>query len=732
MFDLQADDGSVRKKTYESPVPQSPAPRPVTANKLDSAAMMETHARCMDLYVRELDRQYENRREMAIDEDFYDNIQWREEDAAILRERGQIPLVYNVISASVDWVIGTEKRARTDFKVLPRRKEQSKPAEKKTQILKYLSDVNREPFEISRAFEDAVKAGIGWIEDGVQEEDEDEALYTRYESWRNILWDSAATNLDLSDARYQFRSKWTDLDIACALFKNRKGLLELSADKTDDYAALDQTGDEVMDSKEIELEGRSGGSTTSDRITGYQRRRVRLIEAWIKIPVSTWKMVGGTFSGEVFDPYSAAHGEEIATGAAQKVKRTVMRVHVAIMTHAGMLWFSESPYRHNRFPFTPIWGNKRAKDGMPYGMIRRLRDIQEDINKRASKALHILSTNKVIMDAGAVEDIDELEEEMAKPNAIIIKNKGYDFELNVDRDLSQWHMELMSRSIAMVQQSSGVTDELLGRRTNATSGVAIGKRQDQGAMATAKYFDNLLLANQVHGEKLLANTEQFMTAEKQFRITGTANKPEWVTVNDGLPDNDIIRSKADYVISEGAWSATVRQAAADSLMEVMTRLPPDVSIVLLDLIVENMDIPNREEIVKRIRSLSGQPDPSQEEPSPEDIAKAQAANEAQQLQIATVAAQLRKLLAEAAKSEAHAAHLKAQTVGANVASQTSALGAAQQAIAIPATVPVADFILGESGFTSKSDDQLAAAAQAAAAQQPGLGQPMPAQQPIPA
>ena len=51
-----------------------------------------------------MDRQTQNRYEMAIDEDYYDNIQWDDESAAILRQRGQAPLVYNVISTSVRWV----------------------------------------------------------------------------------------------------------------------------------------------------------------------------------------------------------------------------------------------------------------------------------------------------------------------------------------------------------------------------------------------------------------------------------------------------------------------------------------------------------------------------------------------------------------------------------------------------------------------------------------------------
>jgi len=118
MFDLNAKDGSVRVERYNSPIAEDKSDsglKPPRMAKLDSHEMASLHKKLMGYYKNELSRQADNRLEMAEDEDFYDNIQWEEEEAATLRERGQPPLVYNVISASIDWVTGTEKRARTDF-----------------------------------------------------------------------------------------------------------------------------------------------------------------------------------------------------------------------------------------------------------------------------------------------------------------------------------------------------------------------------------------------------------------------------------------------------------------------------------------------------------------------------------------------------------------------------------------------------------------------------------------
>lgn len=713
MFDLAAQDGSVRRIEASSPVPEDgPGAEEAEVHELDAEDMVDHHRQMLNHYVREIDRQQDNRREMARDEDFYDNEQWSDEDKAILEARGQKAISYNVVATPIDWVLGSERRARTDYKVLSRRKNDSKPAERKGSILKYLSDCNREPFHWSEAFADACKAGLGWIEDGIEDGD-DEPIYTRRESWRNMLHDSSATEKDLSDARYIFRTKWVDLDIAVAMFKDREDVINQAIDSTDQFVDLSYFGDEPMDIREIELDRVNVSRRADDSVGGYWRKRVRLIEVWHRRPVETEVQVGGQFGGELHDKESRGHLAELAAGDAMIRKRMTMRMCVGIMTTSGWLYYGESPYRHNQFPFSPVWCYRRGRNGLPYGMIRRMRDIQEDVNKRASKALHILSTNKTIMEKGAVDDIDEYREEAARPDAVIVKNANKFLEMDAERELGQWHLELMSRSIALLQSSSGVTDELMGRSTNAHSGIAIQSRQDQGQMATSGIFDNLRLARQLSGEKKLSLMEQFMGERKQFRITNARGNAEYIEVNDGLPENDIARSKADFVISETDWRASVRQAQADELFNLMGKIAPvapQAIIMMLDLLVESMDLPNREELVKRIRQATGMRDPDQEEPTPEEQARAQAMQQEKMLQIEMAMAQLRKLIADSGLKEAQAQKTLAQIPGEKVAAQDRALDASMKALAQPAATHVADHMLSESGFRSRSDEEADAAA----------------------
>jgi hypothetical protein len=740
MFDLR-DSNLTKVDKFATPVDRIPdqgssvEPPPVR-NDLDSDDKQELHRRLLSYYRQELDRQSENRFQMAIDEDYYDNIQWSEEEAAQLKERGQAPIVYNVIAQTINWVIGSEKRGRTDFKILPREKEDTNPAEIKTKLLKYLSDVNRLPFARSRAFEDAIKVGIGWLEDGAQDEDDGEPIYSRYESWRNILHDSASTELDFSDGRYIFRSKWVDVDVAKALFPGREAQIDDAVVDASLYGSFDMVdGDVPMDYMEFDRSNYSVART----LVSHKRRRVRLIECEYRVPEKVQRLKGGVFKGEIYDPQDRRHIEAVQSGQSAVANKVMMRVRLAHMTVKDLLWEGPSPYRHNRFRFTPIWCYRRGRDNLPYGMIRSIRDIQDDVNKRASKALHILSSNKVIMDEGALPEgttMDEFAEEVARPDAIIVKRAGKELVINAERDLAAPHLDLMSRGINMIQQVGGVTDELLGRTTNAVSGIAVQKRQEQGSLATNKPFDNLRLAAQMQGELQLSLLEQFCDQRKSFRITNERGTPEFIQINDGLPENEITRTKADFIISEADWRATMRQAAAEQLMEMIAKMPPQVGLMLLDLAVESMDLPNREEIAKRIRAQTGMKDPDQTEPTPEEMQQQQAAAKQAEAQEAMFMAELagkqadaEKKVADAKRALAAAEREQGLAMKDRVDATSTAMTAAQMVITMPTTARVADGILQEAGWTNFTAGAVAGGLPPMPAPQP---QPEPQPQPMPA
>ena len=192
-----------------------------TSHPMDGDEARSELRKLLEWFYFEKEKQAANRLEMAIDHDFYDSLQWDPEDSQVLRDRGQMALVYNEVAPKVDWIIGTERRTRVDWRVMPRAEDDVEMADIKTKVLKYVADINRVTFARSRAFADAAKAGVGWIDDGVRDDPTQDILYSKYEDWRNVLWDSASYEHDLSDARYLFRWRWVDEDVALMMFQDR-------------------------------------------------------------------------------------------------------------------------------------------------------------------------------------------------------------------------------------------------------------------------------------------------------------------------------------------------------------------------------------------------------------------------------------------------------------------------------------------------------------------------------
>lgn len=250
-------------------------------------------------------------------------------------------------------------------------------------------------------------------------------------------------------------------------------------------------------------------------------------------------------------------------------------------------------------------------------------------------------------------------------------------------------------------------------------------------MTTAGIFDNLRFAVQIHGQKELSLIEQFFTERKQFRITNARGTPEYIEVNDGLPQNDIVRSKADFIISDADWRASVRQAQTEELFALLQQLAPvapQVALVMLDLIVEGMDVTSRDEIVKRIRQVTGMRDPDAEDMTPEEKQQEAAKQQAEQAQaelnqraimakIAVDEARAQKDMASIGKTQADVKKVLGSLAGENVQTQLAALQAAIAAIQTPGAVGVADGILHESGFTSRTEEDAATQAAVEEAQQ---------------
>jgi hypothetical protein len=677
----------------------------------------QRHRRLMSWFDQEMRRQAHNRFQMSLDEDYYDSMQWQADEAAEVKSRGQSPVVYNETKPMVDWLIGVERRTRTDHKVYSRddSPEGDEDAKIKTKLLKYLSDVNRAPFVRSAAADDTFKGGLGFIEVGISPDPEDELIYKRRESWRNCLYDSLGSDRDLNqDCRYFFRFRITDLDVAIAYFPAKEAELRASCIGVNDDHYLEFWNGTPIEEVEqpIPMPGKYS-MFDSDTWARNERERVLLIECW-----------------------HYEYTRESRGGAGGGVSDRVRKVmHVTLMTERHELLHAPSPYKHNKFPFIPLWCYRRKRDNAPYGPIRPVRGPQDSLNKRISKSLFVLSTNQTWMEAGAVDpklmSADEIREEAAAPDGfVMLKDGGLDKVKTVrENDVAQGHLQLAQLDQAMIRNASGISDENLNRTSNQQSGVALRQKDEQGGKLTAEIFDNILFARQLEGELELSLIEQFYTDAKVFSIAGERQKREYTRINqigpDGKKVNDVTARQAQFVIGEQAWRQTLMQAAFESLMEVLGKLAPaspQVVTALLPEVFELADIPNKQAIVQRIRAVTGYNDPD-EPMTPEQQAAQQQQRQQQAMQMQL---QVQQLVNDIKEAEAKGEQLSAQALKTRVEAMYVAMQAGQVVATVPGVTPVADELLKSAGFKDMHPGAVPVPPAAAAAQLPAPEPTVPA------
>jgi len=658
---------------------KSYASMPFNGSKID------LHAWAKGAYYRDVSLQAESRMQRAIDADFYHDKQFTESEKEDYENDGRLPpLQYNSIKQAVNWIIGSYLRQTYDWQILPRTEDDVEPAIRKTKLTKYISDINSASRQDSLAFNDALITGEGWIEVGYETNDDGvQQIVVRHEHWRNIILDSSCRRLDASDATRLHRSKILDIEQLVTMFPEHKAALQAEAKDREQvendylYQTYNQSG--LF----------QGGSMFMSKAMPYDgtREAIRVTETWYKYPMLV-KMLRGTgkCAGYVFDPENQEHLIALQMGDVEVVQTRRQQMNVCIYTDSTLLFSGVSPHKHNRFPFVRTVAYLDDKTGMPYGVIRALRDPQMSMNVRRNKALHLLSTKRVVMDEGAVDDISQLEEEMARPDSIIVVKPNKKFEVIESPALAESHIRFSQEDDAYIRQASGVTGENLGLPSNATSGIAIQARQEQGSVSTLFVFENAAWAFEKKGQLVLSMIEQYIDKKMQFRLTSDNNsQKDFVSINDGTPETDITNSQSDFIVNKQNYHATIRQALAESLLPLASTIAsatgnPMAAFAVIDTAVSLTDIPNKEGIMSKLRNALGLPNPDESDEEKAQREQAQAAEQQKQAALTErkVNAEISKIEADVRKANAEADNSLIEAIDKKLTAITNALAASKQ------------------------------------------------------
>jgi hypothetical protein len=173
------------------------------------------------------------------------------------------------------------------------------------------------------------------------------------------------------------------------------------------------------------------------------------------------------------------------------------------------------------------------------------------------------------------------------------------------------------------------------------SGKALNGQQQQVDMVNFHYYDNLTRSIAYTGRIILDLIPKIYDTERVMRIIGADEKPEIVTLNQRVTDeqgiekilNDVSVGRYDVVMDTGPGFSTKRTEAVENMMTLLAA-DPNLMQTAGDLIFRNMDFPGAEIIADRLAASNplAQIDEKSDVPPQVQMQLAQAQQTIQQLQ----------------------------------------------------------------------------------------------------
>jgi hypothetical protein len=515
------------------------------------------------------------------DRDYYDNKQHTPEQLRILNERGQPAIVDNFIKEKVNYQLGAERRLRSDPKAYPRTPAQEPHADAATQMIRYIADDNVFNRIRSSVWQNIVIEGTGGVEIVVEDSgDGTMAVRGHQIPFDRLWWDEYSSDLDFHDARHLGTVLWGDRSQFLDLFPGKGDVLELTLGVNQEWG--------------YDFNDKPWWSPWVDS----KRTRVRIVTCHWQHDGDWWTAIytkGGFLHGPVISPYVDRRGQ----------------------TCCPLLMRSGNIDRQNN----------------RYGLVRDLIDLQDEVNARRSKLMHLLNTRRIIAEEGAVRDMDETRYEVQRADGAVLINPGFKFDIDQNTDLSTGQFQLLQHTIGRLQ-GHGPNASMTGKDSRELSGRAISLQQAGGAVEQESDLDGLRLWSRRVYEAFWMRTRQFVTDAQAIRVMDRPDELRFVHINAPVtfgealaqlpPDqqafqaqryriqpndprlNQIVAYKNDIgdldmeiTVEEGADVPTMAFEQFNALVQLAQALPPGT--IPPEIIIQASALRNKDQILQQLK-----------------------------------------------------------------------------------------------------------------------------------
>lgn len=538
------------------------------------------------------------------DRDYVDNIQHTAEEIAALEARGQPIVTDNRIKTKIDFLVGLEKQQRINPRALPRTPAHEEDADGATQAMTYVADNQDYDQKRSGVWRNMLVEGCGGVRVYVEPskrpygnagmmgssamtQPEYDIKISRV-AWDRMFWDPHSAEPDFSDAGYLGVVVWMDYSDAVKQYPGAEAKDALDA------TLAGVPGDTYDDKPKYNL--------WADR----KRKRVRICQIWIK------------------------RGDDW---------------HFAEYTKGGILKAGASPYKTDvgasdcELFFQSAFVDR---DNNRYGYVREMISPQDEVNKRRSKSLHLLSSNQTHYEDGTIDDVEKHRHEAAKPDGVMKYAPGAlrdgSVKIETRTDLAEGHFKLLIESQNAIDLK-GPNATMLGDKAGGSasaSGKAIIASQQGGMISLGDLTDNLQHLDKRVFTAIWNRIRQYWTAEKWIRITDDERNVKWLGLNVDLQQiqmaqqanpeigekiSGAVRSVAeldcDIIIDEAPDNLTPQLEQFQALVE-LKKMDMKGEIPFRAIVEAIPNLKNRQKFLSHMDEASKQPPPP-----PPELMKAQ-------------------------------------------------------------------------------------------------------------
>jgi hypothetical protein len=526
----------------------------------------------------------ENARQQDIDEDYYHGKQLTVAEKRILSGRGQPDIVINRVRTAVNGILGVMIQAKADPRALPRTPDDDNSSDVATDVLRYVTYKNRWNQVKSRCFYSMLVPGIGACLVKVTKDKEVIIDQIRREEF---FYDPRSRREDFRDAQYMGIAKWMYAADVRQMYPDK--------DIDSDYNAengLSSTGADLMFQDRPINEGSLTGNAWLDK----QRKRVLVCEVYHKYKGKWYRCV--FYAG-------------------------------------GVLEEGDSPYQDDKGnPCCPIEAMTGYidSDNCRYGIVRDMRDIQDEINKRRSKLLHVVNSHQVqATDPSAIDvDTDIVRKEAARPDGVL----PIGWQIVRTTDMASGQMQLLGESKGEMERM-GPNPAVLGRQGSDTSGRALLARQQAGLVELALVIDALDDWEWRVFHQIWWRVKQYWRDPQYIRVSDHPDDVKFLQINKprgpeigqhpetgemmrGPPqyddnkesvfgyDNDVAEMDVDIIVDTQPETANIMQEMVADLIKLVAASPTYAEQIPFEMFVELSPLPRKRQILDMIKQSKEQ------------------------------------------------------------------------------------------------------------------------------